>query len=186
MASKAALLAIVIGLVSLGFACKKPAQLPPSAQVPSGTTTSTTTTTEWKEYKNVQAGYTVQIPLDWNIRDILGDGTVIGINKGPVPLRDVIDSIRIEVKQNPSRLPVEVYYRQTEEIQLFEDAKGGVEQVTINGRSATWFRDVIGLVTVDVIVIPTDTRMIEFEISDLDINKNIFDFMLRSLSLGAS
>lgn len=137
---------------------------------------------EEKQYINSKMRYSVQMPPDWNARDIHGDGTVVGFNLGPVPVRAVIDSIRINVNSNPNNLSVEDFYRQPLEVQLFEDAKGGVESAKVNGRDVLRFKDVIGLVNYEIVVIPIGTRIVEIQLSEPLDNKEIFERMLRTFN----
>jgi len=127
---------------------------------------------DWKTYRNEEYGFEVKYPKDWSVNPT-SDKVIIDFlpaDKNPMK------AIQIFIDSNPQQLSLGEFYDGKPGVELVNSATGGYSSLGIDGKSATRFKDVLGLVTIDVVVIPLNKINIRIE-EGID-NREIFNQIL--------
>ena len=179
MAPKIAFLAILVTLPILGFVCRNPIQTPPTAQ-----NQETVVPVGWKEYRNAQEGYSVQIPSDWRVAEYSDAPEIVGFiapDNPATPGHEPISEISVVVRENPNRTEMRRFYMERKE-NIFAEASG-VSEVNINGMKGYFLSNIAGEITVDLTVLSIGDRIVEFELTE-DKYRDTYDALMRTFNIG--
>ena len=168
---------IAVGLVSWGtytLVKPSPSNLPEGEEQPAGEKSPAKEDQfkDWKTYTNTTYGFETKYPTDWSV-NLISDKIINLLPADKNPLK----GIKIFIDDNPQQLSLREFYNGKHGYaDLFNDAAGGYTSLDLDGKSATRFKDVLGLVTIDVVVIPLNKINIRIE-EGID-NREIFNQIL--------
>jgi hypothetical protein len=183
---KAVAVTIFAGLVILlallfgaGWGCKS--SVPPETTEVGTRETSPEESSDSLTYRNEEFGFEFQYPSNWRLITFDEAPSRVGLIAPDNPAaggQEALPEISVILQSNPERLAIQEYYAQAQE-PIFEDAAGGVNSILVNDYSGFSLEDVLGEVTVDMVVLAHTTSIAEFELTR-DEYRAVFDILINS------
>ncbi|EKD49768.1 MAG: hypothetical protein ACD_63C00054G0008 [uncultured bacterium] len=134
---------------------------------------------EQSVYADSKARFKLTIPEGWTYdRYTYADGTDVAgfYPSGKSAGYEYRGDILIVVRSNPEKLSLQEFYKQEGQVNLFEDASGGVSNVKVGGRSGKKFSGVIGMFASTIVSVAKDDYVVEIDdVSELHLEDGIFD-----------
>lgn len=100
--------------------------------------------------------FSLSYPASWQVKKV--DAATVNFSESGAKGED---DFTANYKENPTNLPIERFYDGINDINLFEDAAGGFEKTTVDGKNAFRFKNIIGEVSATAVVIKSDKGFIE-------------------------
>lgn len=124
--------------------------------------------------------FSVDYPISWQAKKINSKTVGFFAKETTSGLGDVT----ISYKENKKNLPIERFYDGINDVNLFEDARGGFEKTSVSGYEAFRFKNLVGETNSTMLVIKLDKAFLE--VSD-NFSKHqedgVFDGFVESLEM---
>ncbi len=158
----------------------QPTQTPLATSIPEQLETieSKIDTSNWKTYRNEEYGFEVRYPEEWRVNEV--NKNIIGLlPPDRKPEIEYTGDIGFFIKPRINNESVEDVYNGRNGPELFQSATGGYRLISIDGKEAYYFNDVMGLLPSDVVIIPMENWFIEIDAID---NFEVFEELLKTVS----
>lgn len=123
--------------------------------------------------------FALDYPADWQVKKL--DNKTFNFSQTAQNGRQ---GITVTYKENKQNLPIERFYDGINDVNLFEDASGGFEKITVGTYEGFKFKGVVGEMPATVVVLKGDKKFLEiWDNANAHQSDGIFQKMVESVEM---